>query len=146
MAIACAYCKGEHDSAAQIKRCWQDGGQLDVPVGDDGAMPDPSGDVPQHGDAAAEIRSRSEQPDDDQRRGTSRRPETAPARRPQPGARRVAVPTVARGVAPAQAGPETLGRHLVVGPTTGPTTGRGPRPERRPALRFRRRGPMHREC
>ncbi len=35
MAIACAYCNGEHDTPAQVRQCWNDGGQQELPVGDE---------------------------------------------------------------------------------------------------------------
>ncbi len=40
MAIACAYCNGEHDTPAQVRQCWNDGGQEELPVGDE-PIPEP---------------------------------------------------------------------------------------------------------
>lgn len=95
MAIACAYCSGEHDTPAQVRQCWNDGGRQDVPVADDEAIPLPS-EVP------------------------SSAPEDLPAASPPTtsGARRVVpmVSTLERGVAVAGAGPDELGRHLLIEP------------------------------
>ena len=38
MAIACVYCNGEHVSPAQIRQCWNDNGQLEIPL-DVGGLP-----------------------------------------------------------------------------------------------------------
>ena len=35
MAIACAYCNGEHETPAQVRQCWNDGGRQEVAVADD---------------------------------------------------------------------------------------------------------------
>ncbi len=95
MAIACAYCSGEHDTPAQVRQCWNDGGRQDVPVADEDAIPHPS-EVP------------------------SSAPEDPPAARPRTttGARPVApvASTFERGVAAAGAGPDELGRHLLIEP------------------------------
>ncbi len=42
MAIACAYCNSEHATPAEVRQCWQDGGQPDVPVADDDTPPLPA--------------------------------------------------------------------------------------------------------
>jgi hypothetical protein len=54
MAIACASCKGEHDLPVQVRQCWADNGEQEVPVADeipyadpgDGASFQPSDDAP----------------------------------------------------------------------------------------------------
>ncbi len=88
MAIACAYCSGEHDTPAEVRQCWHDGGRQDVPVDDGDAIPPPTEPPRTSGDRRAG-------------RATG-----AP--------RSVTVPTFERGVAVAGAGPEELGRHLVI--------------------------------
>ncbi|NND74051.1 MAG: ATP-dependent DNA helicase UvrD2 [Ilumatobacter sp.] len=95
MAIACAYCKGEHDSPAEIRQCWHDGGQQDVPLDDDAPAPDDRGADARPSEASPSVRA----------------PRRAPASRP-------AAPAadVRRGVAAAVAGPDELGRHVVVAP------------------------------
>jgi DNA helicase-2/ATP-dependent DNA helicase PcrA len=92
MAIACAYCSGQHDTPAQVRQCWNDGGRQDVPVAADDTIPHPS-----------EAPPASSAP---------------PAARETPGrgVRPVQVPTFERGVAVAGAGPDALGRHLVIDP------------------------------
>ncbi len=100
MAIVCAYCNGQHDTPAQVRQCWNDGGQPDVPVADD-PIPLPVDD-PSAFEAAPASSNRSASP-----------------RRPAPDTSRVtASPPVPapleRGVAVAGAGPDRLGRHLVI--------------------------------
>ena len=98
MAIACAYCKGEHDTPAQVRQCWQDGGEQDVPTSADDA-PLPS--TPAFSSS-----------DDDQASVPRRTAAGSAPRRPAM-ERGTDIP-VPRGVAPAGAGPDELGRHLVV--------------------------------
>jgi DNA helicase-2/ATP-dependent DNA helicase PcrA len=101
MAIACAYCNGEHDSPAQIRQCWHDNGQQEVPL-DDGGLPD----------GVSETTAESEgvsAPPSSLASGPRRQ---APTRAAQHA--RVETTSFARGVAPAGAGPEALGRHAVV--------------------------------
>jgi DNA helicase II / ATP-dependent DNA helicase PcrA len=93
MAIACAYCSGEHDTPAQVRQCWHEGGRQDVPVGDDDAIPHPS-----------------EAP------STSADPVPATRTRATGAVRSAAVPAFERKVAVAGAGPDELGRHLVIDP------------------------------
>ena len=40
MAIACAYCNGEHDTPAEVRQCWTDGGEQQVDI-DDAPLPEP---------------------------------------------------------------------------------------------------------
>ncbi len=102
MAIACAYCNGKHDTPAQVRQCWNDGGQQDVPVADD-SIPLPVDGLSMF-DSAPVPTNRSV---------SSRRP--APDTSPRPTSRPVAAP-FDRGVAIAGAGPDRLGRHLVIEP------------------------------
>ncbi len=92
MAIACAYCNGEHESPAQIRQCWHDNGQLDVPVSD------------------------AEQGDDGHRAAPPQEPpqDPPPQKSSQQPPRRATVIAAPRGAAPAGAGPDLLGRHAVV--------------------------------
>jgi len=92
MAIECAYCNGEHDTPAQVRQCWNDGGRQDIAVADDP--------IPHPADSLFE----PEPP----RRATT----AAPARR----AATSVVAPIERGVAAASPGPDQLGRHLVVEP------------------------------
>ena len=101
MAIACAYCKGEHATPAQVRQCWQDGGEQDVPTSDDVAP--------------AAIRADS----------LVVRTTVRSARRGAAGdgsvPRRAATRAGRRGLGTARcrcgrAGPDRLGRHLVIGP------------------------------
>ena len=100
MAIACAYCNGEHDTPAQVRQCWDDGGRREVPVADE----------PIPGDDPSLF-------------------ETAPVRTPPPATtapdgsrtRRSSPPppvvaAIDRGVAVAGAGPDALGRHVLIEP------------------------------
>ena len=92
MAISCAYCGGEHDSPAQIRQCWNDGGRPDVGV--------------DRADATTDVEAY--QPVETR---------TAPARSAPEPRRQVAAPAAfPRGVAAAQAGPDVLGRHALVQP------------------------------
>ncbi|WP_439115703.1 ATP-dependent helicase [Ilumatobacter sp.] len=102
MAIACAYCNGEHDSPAQIRQCWHDNGQLEVPL-DDGGLPD---------DASAEATAATES--DAQHRSTHS-PDSqgaAPARSMQRAG--IEPQRFPRGVAPAEPGPDALARNGLV--------------------------------
>ncbi len=87
MAIACAYCKGEHDTPAQVRQCWNDGGQQQVPMGDE-PIPEPP---------IAIRPARSSTPSTLPRRSVPSKP-------------------LVRGVAIAGPGPDALGRHLVIDP------------------------------
>jgi DNA helicase-2/ATP-dependent DNA helicase PcrA len=106
MAIACAYCDGEHASPAGVRQCWTDGGQKDIPlVGDDSNLPfgDDFDDDSQF-TPAAEPRSQSDE---------SQPPRLSSATRG--GSRATSVMAdLARGAAPARPGPDALGRNLVV--------------------------------
>jgi len=92
MAIACAYCSGEHDTPAQVRQCWNDGGRQEIALADT-PVPDPSDSLF----------------DSDPPASTER----APA--PRRAARQVSAP-VERGVAVAGAGPDQLGRHVLIEP------------------------------
>jgi DNA helicase-2/ATP-dependent DNA helicase PcrA len=92
MAIACAYCNGEHDTPAQVRQCWNDGGRQDIAVADDP--------IPHPADSLFD----SEPP---------RRTTSAPS---SPRAAIQATAPIERGVAVAGPGPEELGRHLVIEP------------------------------
>jgi len=95
MAIACAYCNGEHDSPADIRQCWHDNGQQEVPLSSGGD--DPTGSTVPEDDGAAQNGATQ----------TARR-SAVPARRSTPKV------DIERGVAPAGPGPDLLGRHAVV--------------------------------
>ena len=101
MAIACAYCSGEHATPAEVRQCWQDNGRQEIPIsGDDPLSFDDTGagDPASTADEASYARAQ-------------------PARRPsRSAAAAVPVRDVPRGVASAGAGPDELGRHLVVEP------------------------------
>jgi DNA helicase-2/ATP-dependent DNA helicase PcrA len=92
MAIACAYCNGEHDTPAQVRQCWNDGGRQDIAVADDP--------IPHPADSLFD----SEPP---------RRTTSAPS---SPRAAIQATAPIGRGVAVAGPGPDELGRHLVIEP------------------------------
>jgi DNA helicase-2/ATP-dependent DNA helicase PcrA len=94
MAIACAYCNGEHDTPAEVRQCWNDGGRQEVPVPDDPVGADELTLFPAS-------------------RGT--RPAPSPGRRTS-GASRPVEPAIERGVAVAGPGPDPLGRHLLIEP------------------------------
>ena len=101
MAIACAYCNGEHDTPAQVRQCWNDGGQQEVPVADDSVPPPPEDPSlfdapPERGDPSAT---------------SPRRTSTSST-----GPSRAVVAPLERGVAAAGAGPDALGRHLLIEP------------------------------
>ncbi len=100
MAIACAYCNGEHDTPAQVRQCWNDGGQQEVPVADEP--------VPTPADSLFDS-----VPAESTRAGTSRQ---RVAGRSTSSPVRAVIAEVERGVAAASAGPDALGRHLVIEP------------------------------
>lgn len=115
MAIACAYCSGEHESPAEVRQCWHDNGQQEVPLsGDaDGGLPG-GADDPESLFSSTDAHSAPR---------PIPRPTSAPGgssgattRRPVPSAARPNELDVVRGVAPAGSGPDLLGRHAVVGP------------------------------
>ena len=101
MGIACAYCEGEHDLPAEVRQCWHDGGEQDVPVADDESPPisaeysEPEYSEPQY--------SKSGFP-----------PVVPPAAGGGP--RRTTEVDVSKGAALAGAGPDALGRHLLIEP------------------------------
>ncbi|TFH20920.1 MAG: hypothetical protein E4H05_01265, partial [Acidimicrobiales bacterium] len=99
MAIQCAYCNGEHATPAEVRQCWHDGGRQEVPTSGDEALPFDDG-----GDSAVPPESTA---------GPERT--SPPSRRPAP-AIAAPSPNVPRGVAPAGAGPDELGRHVVIEP------------------------------
>ncbi|WP_040494854.1 ATP-dependent DNA helicase UvrD2 [Ilumatobacter nonamiensis] len=96
MAIACAYCGGEHDRPADVRACWTEHGEQELPLGDD-PTPDP-GDPP---DNAPPPPPPS--------------PPVEAASRARPVARAAPAVDVERGVAAAHSGPDRLGRHAVIG-------------------------------
>jgi DNA helicase-2/ATP-dependent DNA helicase PcrA len=96
MAIACAYCDGEHDSPAQVRQCWNDGGRQELPVGDEAPRP-------------ADDPSLFEVP-------TSTRRGAGGRTTPMPGSTRHVDAPFERGVAAAAPGPDALGRHLLIDP------------------------------
>ncbi len=101
MAIVCAYCNGEHDSPAQIRQCWHDNGQQEVPL-DDGGLPDGASAAAAGPEPTAEPRST----------GRTESRGAAPARSmPRAAAETKDFP---RGAAPARPGPDILARHAVV--------------------------------
>ena len=100
MAIACAYCSGEHDTPAQVRQCWNDGGQQNVPVADE-PVPIPTVSPAIPSTTRSESSPRSEQ--------------RAPRRSSTPPTRSVVAP-LERGVAVAGAGPDELGRHILIEP------------------------------
>ena len=93
MAIACAYCNGEHETPAQVRQCWNDGGRQEVAVAGDP--------IPHPADSLFE----------DQPPALESRAPVAPRR----AVTQVSVP-IERGVAVAGAGPDILGRHLLIEP------------------------------
>jgi DNA helicase-2/ATP-dependent DNA helicase PcrA len=92
MAIACAYCSGEHDTPAQVRQCWNDGGRQDIGLADDP--------VPHPADSLFDP-------------GPPRRTTSAPSS--QRATIQMTAP-IERGVAAANPGPDELGRHLVIEP------------------------------
>ncbi len=96
MAIACAYCDGEHDTPAQVRQCWNDGGQAEVGL-TDSPLPEPES---AFGDRSGDLSVPATAP--------SPTPSRAVSGDRTPGA------TLERGVAPAGAGPDELARNLVV--------------------------------
>ncbi len=110
MAISCAYCSGEHESPAEVRQCWHDNGQQEVPLsGDDGAaLPDSAA-----AGASASFFESDGAPNDSRPVPSS----SAPSRRSgSPAQRPSAAVDVQRGVAPAGPGPDLLGRHAIVAP------------------------------
>lgn len=102
MAIACVYCNGEHVSPAQIRQCWNDNGQLEIPL-DVGGLP---GDGFGGATAAAES--------DPQHRSThSHESRAAVQVRSMKGAG-IELQHFQRGAASAEAGPDALARNALV--------------------------------
>ena len=99
MAIACAYCNGEHDTPAQVRQCWNDGGQQHVPVGDDP--------VPTSTDSLFEPPPVERGARDSATRFPAGGSALTPSR---------AAAAIERGVGVAGAGPDLLGRHLLIEP------------------------------
>ena len=97
MAIACAYCGGEHDRPADVRACWTENGEQDIAA--DGDVPPPELFVPQS-DSSSSGRGGAPSGADRRHPATVR---TAPAQ-----------VEIARHVAPASAGPDRLGRHALV--------------------------------
>jgi DNA helicase II / ATP-dependent DNA helicase PcrA len=89
MAIACAYCGGEHDRPAEVRACWSEHGDATV-------------DVPRH-DAHEFVPLPQEPPPSVHSSASS------PVVLPEDA-------ELQRGVAPASAGPNQLGRHAIVAP------------------------------
>lgn len=117
MAIACAYCNGEHDTPAQVRQCWHDHGQADVPVHDGEVVvgsPPPEPGVPDGRRSADDDRGRPGRAAP--ARPAPARPERAPATRSPAARSGAAASKFARRAAPAGAGPSALGRHLVIAP------------------------------
>jgi len=103
MAIACAYCNGEHDTPAQVRQCWHDGGQQEVAVADD-AIPHPADSL------------FDPSPVERDERDTSQFRPTGPVAGRSVAAPSRVVGAIERGVAAAVAGPDALGRHLLIEP------------------------------
>ena len=97
MAIACAYCSGEHETPAEVRQCWTDGGEQQIAI-DDAPLPEPEP---------------FEQPEVSARTAPSA-PRSASERAATAARARPAVQTIERGVAPAGPGPDLLGRNAVV--------------------------------
>ena len=95
MAIACAYCGGEHDRPAAVRACWKKNGEQDIAA---------NGDVPLH-ENASQSGSSTLSPQGTLS-GAERRPGTAPKTAPAP-------VDIARHIAAASAGPDRLGRHAL---------------------------------
>ncbi|RLE15643.1 MAG: hypothetical protein DRJ50_15800, partial [Actinobacteria bacterium] len=108
MAIACAYCNGEHTSPREVRQCWTDGGQKDVPLSADDSLPPfaDQTDDEQSFTYAADLAPGASRPMSTRARSASEGNERSQA----------VVGDVARGAAPAKPGPDVLGRHLVVQP------------------------------
>ena len=102
MAIACAYCNGQHDTPAAVRQCWQDHGrqQLPLPAGDEVPA------TPTSDRGRGPTSTRSPGARDRQPRSRERRRTAEPAARDR----------VDRGVAAAGPGPDRLGRHLLIEP------------------------------
>ena len=100
MAIACAYCNSEHDTPAQVRQCWNDGGQPDIAVGDEP--------VPTSTDSMFDSAPARAVPADRSEPGARGRSRSSPTR--------LVVAAIERGVAVASAGPDALGRHLLIEP------------------------------
>ncbi len=135
MAIACAYCGGTHDAPAAVRECWERGGRQDVPLGDGDQPVDHTPissrqSAPSAGSDAATRRERvaaqraprstpptspRSTPPTSPRSAPPTSPRSAPPTSPRSG-RHAARRVVERGVALATAGPDGLGRHLVVTP------------------------------
>ncbi len=115
MAIACAYCNGEHDSPAEVRQCWSEHDEVDVPVAvEGGVIPAPDLDS-----ASAPVSATG--PESDPVSSPEFDPASDPASDPVSMVPRraratVAVADVVRGAAPAGPGPDQLGRHLIVAP------------------------------
>ncbi len=108
MAIACVYCDGEHDSAAQVRQCWQDHDQPAMTT---------TGSDPANGSDTASFSSVP--PTDSPFEAVEEdAPPSLDADRSRPVARptqpRVAGIDVRRGIAPANPGPDSLGRNVVI--------------------------------
>jgi len=96
MAIACAYCGGEHDRPADVRACWTENGEQDLAV---------DGDVPPPIEAASPPSGAPPASSDQHAAAGSTRLDTV---------RTAPVPAeVARRVALAAAGPDCLGRHAL---------------------------------
>jgi DNA helicase-2/ATP-dependent DNA helicase PcrA len=107
MAIACAYCNREHASPAEVRQCWSDNGEQDIPVsGDD--VPPSIAETPSDEQLFGQV-SADQVPVEGSRSARSRpaieRNETTPD-----------VANIPRGVARAWPGPDALGRHIVIRP------------------------------
>ena len=101
MAIACAYCKGEHDLPVQVRQCWADNGEQEVPVADEIPYADP-------GDGASFDPADNAPPP----------PAAAPAAARRQVASTRAVAGFERGITAAGAGPAQLGRNCLVATST----------------------------
>ena len=105
MAIACAYCGGEHSRPADVRACWSEHGEADVPATDDLPVPESAPTGYSGSDASSRF---SAEPD-----GVNRTagPGNAAGRTPR---RAPADESIERGVAPAGSGPDVLARRVVI--------------------------------
>lgn len=103
MAIACAYCGGEHNKPAEVRQCWTDNGEQEVDL--------PGAEPPPHDPASVEALPASPQSSSRDEHDRLVAPTSFSSSR---SARPVASREVKRGAAAAAPGPDELGRHLIV--------------------------------
>ncbi len=111
MAIACVYCGGEHESSAQVRRCWETSEPGDRP-----RAPEPpgQGQPPGQGEPPGQGQPpRSAFPAGEAAPG---QPAGTPTRRPRTQTAAAPFRPIPSGLAAAGPGPDRLGRHVMVAP------------------------------